>query len=135
MVIIAGYENELKECFFSYNPGLESRFIWRYKTDKYTDGELKDILIKKIREIEWNIDIDETTLINWFKKQSKYFKYYGRSIEILLTKSKIAHSRRIFSDSCAKKKYLNLSDINNGLEMMDLKNNNSNTEYIYSLYR
>ena len=36
MVIIAGYENELKECFFNYNQGLDSRFTWRFKTDEYT---------------------------------------------------------------------------------------------------
>ena len=41
MVIIAGYETELKDCFFNYNQGLdkaiglESRFTWRFKTDKY----------------------------------------------------------------------------------------------------
>ena len=30
MVIIAGYEKELDENFFSVNQGLNSRFIWRY---------------------------------------------------------------------------------------------------------
>ena len=30
MVIIAGYEKELKDCFFSYNQGLDSRFNWRF---------------------------------------------------------------------------------------------------------
>ena len=29
MVIIAGYEEELKSCFFDYNQGLDSRFTWR----------------------------------------------------------------------------------------------------------
>ena len=33
MVIIAGYEEELKNCFFSYNQGLDSRFTWRFSTD------------------------------------------------------------------------------------------------------
>jgi len=36
MVIIAGYEKELKECFFAYNHGLESRFTCRFNTDDYT---------------------------------------------------------------------------------------------------
>ena len=35
MVIIAGYENELNNTFFSANPGLESRFIWRFNIDNY----------------------------------------------------------------------------------------------------
>ena len=33
MVIIAGYEEELKNCFFSYNQGLDSRFTWRFSTE------------------------------------------------------------------------------------------------------
>jgi ATP-dependent 26S proteasome regulatory subunit len=30
MVIIAGYEQELDNCFFNYNQGLNSRFTWRF---------------------------------------------------------------------------------------------------------
>ena len=44
MVIIAGYEKELNEIFFTSNPGLESRFIWRFKITPYTAKELFEIL-------------------------------------------------------------------------------------------
>ena len=40
MVIIAGYEEELKDCFFAFNQGLDSRFTWRFKTDDYKPDEL-----------------------------------------------------------------------------------------------
>ena len=46
MVIIAGYENELNSCFFSYNQGLDSRFTWRFKTDDYSYKELNLIFQK-----------------------------------------------------------------------------------------
>ena len=46
MVIIAGYEEELKNCFFAYNQGLDSRFTWRFKTDDYNYKELFLILKK-----------------------------------------------------------------------------------------
>ena len=49
MVIIAGYEEELKSCFFDYNQGLDSRFTWRFKTTDYNAEELKAILKKKSR--------------------------------------------------------------------------------------
>ena len=55
MVIIAGYEKELKECFFSYNQGLDSRFNWRYKTDNYNHVELYKIFKKKVNEIGWTL--------------------------------------------------------------------------------
>ncbi len=41
MVIIAGYEKELNDCFFSLNEGLNSRFTWRFKLDAYKPCELK----------------------------------------------------------------------------------------------
>ena len=51
MVIIAGYEKELKKCFFAYNQGLDSRFTWRFKTDDYTSEELFLIFKKKVNDI------------------------------------------------------------------------------------
>lgn len=53
MVIIAGYENELENCFFNYNQGLNSRFTWRFKTDDYTPEDLYHIFIKKVNDIGW----------------------------------------------------------------------------------
>ena len=48
MVIIAGYEEELKNCFFAYNQGLDSRFTWRFSTDDYSYKELFLIFKKKL---------------------------------------------------------------------------------------
>ena len=31
MMIVAGYDDELDKCFFSYNPGLKRRFSSYYK--------------------------------------------------------------------------------------------------------
>ena len=45
MVIIAGYESELKECFFNFNQGLDSRFTWRFKTDDYNSVSLLLLVI------------------------------------------------------------------------------------------
>ena len=47
MVIIAGYEKELDECFFNFNPGLRSRFPWVFRTDKYSPKDLLNIFCKK----------------------------------------------------------------------------------------
>ena len=128
MVIIAGYENELKECFFNYNQGLQSRFAWRFKTDEYSGKDLHDIFIKKVNDIKWSI-CDDTSVekINkitpmWFEKNIEHFKYYGRDIECLLAKTKIAHSKRVFCKDVKDKKKLLLEDLVNGLELY-LKNN------------
>jgi SpoVK/Ycf46/Vps4 family AAA+-type ATPase len=56
MVIIAGYESELKDCFFSYNQGLDSRFTWRFKTENYKSDELFKIFLKKVKDAEWSVE-------------------------------------------------------------------------------
>ena len=121
MVIIAGYENELKECFFNYNQGLESRFIWRFKTDNYSGEDLYNIFLKKVNDIGWTIHENTNITVDWFKKNIEYFKFFGRDIENLLSKTKISHSKRVFSKSEIEKKKITLLDLENGLEIY-LKN-------------
>ena len=132
MVIIAGYEEELKTCFFEYNQGLDSRFIWRFKTDNYNENELKEIFLKKIKESGWNYshEIEEKT--DWFKKNMDYFQYYGRDMETLWSKTKIAHSRRLFCRKNAEKKLVTIKDLENGFQMFlkndEVKNRKENEE-------
>ena len=118
MVIVAGYEKELNECFFNYNMGLDSRFTWRFKTDDYGYEDLHKIFIKKIKEIGW--EHNEITS-DWFKTNKDYFKFYGRDIETILAKTKIAHGRRIFGKNEEQKRKINIADLNKGLEIY-LKN-------------
>ena len=121
MCIIAGYEDELKKCFFSFNEGLDSRFTWRFKIDDYNPSELKEIFIKKVKDNNWEIieEIDD----EWFKKNMDNFKYFGRDIETLLAKVKIAHGRRVFCRPEDEKRKITKKDIEKGLDMY-LKNDN-----------
>ena len=115
MVIIAGYKEELKNCFFNYNKGLDSRFTWRFKTDDYNAEELKLIFFKKIKDIDWKIKKNIKT--SWFEKNKNYFKFYGRDMETLLAKVKIAHGRRVFCLDEKEKKIISLKDMNKGFEL------------------
>ena len=140
MVIIAGYENELNECFFNYNTGLDSRFVWRFKTDEYSGEDLYNIFLKKVKDNNWEVLPDITS--NWFIKNKEYFDFFGRDIENLLAKTKIVHSKRVFCKNVSEKKRINLEDLENGFKFY-LKNNNAknkkDTQYIqkqiqYSMY-
>ena len=117
MVIIAGYENELNECFFSYNKGLDSRFTWRFKTDEYTPNELYQIFLKKVADIGWEIAENSNINEDWFKKNKDYFKYYGRDMETLLAKTKLAHSKRVFCKPENEKRKITLKDLDVGMQM------------------
>ena len=160
MVIIAGYEEEIRDCLFSYNQGLESRFTWRFQTNEYSAEELYLIFLKKVKEIGWSISQVSTDQVStdqvstdqvstdqvstdqvstkkndktknrtkqekidvyWFEKNKHYFKYYGRDIETLLSRIKIAHSKRVFGKEEEMKTKISYQDIEKGLEMF-LKN-------------
>ena len=136
MVIIAGYETELNECFFGSNQGLKSRFTWRFKTDNYSAEDLYHIFIKKVKNAGWEIlDIknenkDDTKVINvkWFEKHKQTFKFYGRDIETLFAKVKIAHSRRVFCLDDLVKQKITISDLNKGYAMF-LKNDTTDSKH------
>lgn len=117
MVIIAGYETELKECFFNYNTGLESRFTWRFKTDEYTGKDLYAIFIKKVSDIGWSIHKGNDVSHEWFDKNRENFQYFGRDIESFLAKTKISHSKRVFSKPITEKKCLTKEDLMGGYEL------------------
>lgn len=139
MVIIAGYEKELKESFFAFNQGLDSRFTWRFKTDDYTYDDLHKIFLKMVKDIGWEIDENSKIDSSWFKKNKEYFRFYGRDIECLLSKTKIAHSRRVFCKPESEKKKLTIKDLDKGLEIYmrndDIKSKKEEEErkkYLYS---
>lgn len=116
MVIIAGYEEELNKCFFSFNQGLDSRFTWRFKTDDYKPDELMKIFEKKVSEARWSVTKSDLTE-QWFVDNIDYFKYYGRDIETLFAKVKIAHSRRVFCAKPEDKTVIIKKDLDNGLKL------------------
>ena len=133
MVIIAGYENELKDCFFSCNQGLDSRFTWRFKTDTYSAEDLYNIFIKKVNDIGWELHEESKITPDFFKKNYDYFRFFGRDIETVLAKTKIVHSKRVFCKHNSEKKKITLRDLEKGFELY-LKNddikNRKNNDYI-----
>ena len=133
MVIIAGYEEELEKCFFSYNQGLSSRFTWRFKTDDYQAPELNKIFAKKVKDIGWKLK--KPIPDSWFEENIKCFKYFGRDIETLLAKTKIAHSRRVFCLPKNEKKKITLEDLNKGIEMFKQNNKSIDDTQVNDIYK
>jgi len=127
MVIIAGYEEELKSCLFNHNKGLESRFTWRYHTCDYSPEEMREIFIKKVNDAGWSLDDEKQLTATWFSDNIEHFKYFGRDMETLFTKTKICHSRRVFCNTNCVKTRLAFNDIENGLALY-LRNGRNNKE-------
>jgi len=135
MVIIAGYEEELKETFFKVNKGMYSRFIWRFNVDSYNPTQLMNIFKKKIVDQEWSLENDTILNEKWFEDKKENFKNYGRDMELLLTYVKVSHGRRIYGKSIEFKKKISLADMNDGYStfMANKKNKNENN-FIHSIY-
>jgi hypothetical protein len=144
MVIIAGYEKELNDCFFSLNEGLNSRFTWRFKLDTYKPCELKSIYEKQVRDFGWTISTAsgcDGLSERWFSEHMDYFTTYGRDMETLFTKTKIAHSRRVFCLPHSAKTEITMSDLENGFklfianpEVKERVNGGSGGSYMKTLY-
>lgn len=115
MVIIAGYENELNECFFGYNQGLKSRFAWKFTIDGYTAKELADIFVSKMKLTNIPFHLSEQMMTQWFSKRMADFPSFGRDIDTFISKIKIAYCRRTF---CKIGGSVSLEDINAGYNMM-----------------
>ena len=114
MVIIAGYEKDLNECFFSFNPGLNSRFTWRFKIDDYTPAQLAKIYEKKVHDCGWQLR--EPVRLPWFEENMCYFKCFGRDMETLLSRVKIVHGRRVFCNAQEKRR-LTHADLEKGMAL------------------
>ena len=136
MVIIAGYKEELNNTFFKANKGLNSRFIWRFYLDKYEYGELKDIFLKKVKENNWTLNIEENELLLWFKEKYKHFQYYGRDVELMFSYVKVSHGRRLYGKPNNLRKQINIEDINNGFKqfLKNKSNENNKRPEIMGLY-
>jgi hypothetical protein len=133
MVIIAGYEDDLNNCFFNYNQGLNSRFTWRFKTGEYNAQDLYNIFVKKVNDGGWHLAENSGINVKWFEKHRSRFEFYGRDIETLFAKTKIAHSRRVFCLEPSVKKQLTLEDLEKGFELY-LKNGSGKDKFVSSLY-
>lgn len=118
--IIAGYEAEINECFFNYNPGLKRRFPFMYHIKDYTKSDLRKILISKLSKNDWKFDISikDNYIDDIIGENFEYFKNYGGDIENLLLKIKIVHGRRVFGKSKDIRKIITKEDLEKGVEKL-----------------
>jgi len=147
LVIIAGYEDALEECFFSVNEGLNRRFPFRYTIDAYTHEELSQIFCKMVKDINpnpdntWNVDIVQPKIYEFFKKNYNLFPNFGGDIESFLLSVKIQHGIRVFCLPSEQKRKISNDDLENALKIyrvnkeiksknLDIKDYVRNTMYI-----
>jgi len=139
IMIIAGYREEIDNCFFSLNKGLKRRFPWCYDIGKYSNMDLKNIFIHQVQLNNWkfdeSIELNDYELLNSFFEKKELFDHNGGDTLILFDKTKICHSRRVFGKKRRYKKIINLVDIKLGMELFKkFKSKKTNTEPPFGLY-
>ena len=136
IVIIAGYKEQLESSFFCYNPGLKRRFPFKYTIDGYSASELKDIYIKKVKDINWSIDKDitEKYLCKFFSDNKDEFKHFGGDIENFILNSKFTHSKRVFNTHPFKRKIITKEDFDSAFERFKKNKKNKEDQIPFGLF-
>jgi SpoVK/Ycf46/Vps4 family AAA+-type ATPase len=117
MFVIAGYEQDLEKCFFSFNKGLKRRFSHWINIEKYTNEELVKIFELKIKELGYGLDlaIGKKDLGNFFEKNYRKFENYAGDIEKFINYIKYEQSFRCFRDF-EQNKIININDLKNSID-------------------
>lgn len=112
MMIVAGYKEEIEQCFFKYNEGLRRRFMWYHTIEPYTPEQLKDIFVTKIKQSKWFISEEvPDAMLKTIQNHKEAFLDNAGSIENFITLLKIKHSNRVLLLPSDKKKIITEEDI------------------------
>ena len=100
---------------------------WKYVNTDICNNIEKEHDKDKTLKTHTSVSFHET----WFKDKMKYFNAYGRDIDKLISKIKIAHSKRVFCLEKEVKKFITDEDILKGFEMYK-QHTEITDEYNYS---
>lgn len=132
MFIIAGYEDDLDNCLFSYNQGLRRRFQSHYNINGYNAIELKDIFIGMVSKSKFELtEIPSNELDIFFSNNITKFKHYAGDIELLFNEIKYCQSLRAFNNNI-KNKNIIIKDIELALE--NIQKNKKNNDPPFGMY-
>jgi hypothetical protein len=137
--IVAGYEDEIKNCFFSVNQGLERRFQWIHRIGEYSIEDLGQMFIKILHDIKWKRDENLTNSIitRVIKENKNMFNSFGGDIENLITKCKMAHAKRIINMENPRKHYISEEDLLLAINLMKpnkLSKKDEIDSYLWGMY-
>lgn len=136
LLIVGGYKQEIEKEFLAYNRGLERRFTVKLEISEYSAQELFDILMKFIKEDNWELDNDAIT-VDDITLHFKHFKYSGGDMRKLLQLAKehysVRHMREsLYLDNTLKNK-LSKDDFSKSLEQF-IKTEDNDNYFHQSMY-
>lgn len=130
----AGYKDDIDKCFFSVNQGLRRRFQWYHNIEDYENGDLVDIFLKMVNDINWKIDVSKDDLLKVFTDNKDMMTNGGGSCENLLSKIKICHSVRVFGKEPEYKFVIVKDDVLEAITILRKFDLNKKAKIIYDYY-
>jgi hypothetical protein len=125
IVIFAGYLDKLKETIFADQPGLESRCMWIFEIEGYSNDDLSTIFLNQLTNHGFSVD-PLVNIKSWFTKNGKHFKAYGRDTERLVFQVLLEYSSTFFRSgtqvSLPKKRKLNFEETHENKITEDILN-------------
>jgi SpoVK/Ycf46/Vps4 family AAA+-type ATPase len=121
MFIIAGYEDDLENCFFSVNKGLKRRFSHTFTISKYTHQELASIFKLKIEKYGYSLShasLADNKYHDFFKQHYKKLENFAGDIEKLTNFVKYEHSYRSFLSQSSSNE-ITMSDLKTCIEKFE----------------
>lgn len=137
LCIIAGYEQDVEECFFAYNRGLERRFPIRFNINKYNHEDLYNIFLKFVNEEGWCLERNALSS-DLIKENLELFKFFGGDMKTLFQSAKKYYSLRLMKetiDNSLDTKRLNKEDIDNSIKnFKELRKKEEVPDYVKNMF-
>jgi hypothetical protein len=128
--IVAGYADDIENCFLKINAGLSRRFPWRFSINNYTSDELCDIFYNQLSNDmtnKWTLSVNKEFIRDLIKKNFSGLKNNGGDMKELLDKSKLLYARRAFNEKL-KTFVINNEDLTAAMSTLVLMKNNSSDD-------
>lgn len=136
LCICAGYKEAMEKHFLPANEGLARRFQWRFDLNAAGPAQLSVIFAKMVCD-EGLVLMEGVGNLKWFQEHKSAFPHSGGSIENLISKLKISHSKRVFGEKHATKGTITKEDLNKAFVQYEKFEQSQKTEdrsHLLSMY-
>ena len=97
---------------------MESRFQWKHTIDTYSAADLAEIFVRKVREINWELGVNNSVIEEVIEKNKEIFVSAGRDVINFISKCKIVHAKRVITLDKRHKFILTRDDLENGITVV-----------------
>lgn len=121
-----GYKGKIDETIFKAQPGLKSRFQWKFDIDGYTNAELSQIFFSKLG-VTTEEDLNEKFVEGIVGQYQHLFESYGRDVDRLCFRVHMANKVRRFKCQSIEHMPISRGDIKTSIERLLLENHHEDT--------